>query len=164
MNTLAARNRGFTLIETIIAIVVIAASVTAVLGLLSSISLRSAEAALRTQSLAVAAAYLEEVLSKAYADPGGGPEAGRQDFDDVRDYHSNAFSPVADQWGAAVAGLNGYAVRVRVFDNVALGAAPNAAVGRRIEVTVRSPAGAAVVLNGYRFPYASNVAYEDLGP
>lgn len=158
------RARGFTLIETTIAIVIISVAGVSILGLLSATAMRSAEAGVRTQAIAIAGAYLEEILSKAYNDPGGGPEAGRLDFDDVRDYDANAFLPVADQFGNAIAGLGAYAVRVRVFNNAAIGAGANVAVGRRIEVTVRTPTGSTAVVNGYRMPYGSRLVYDSFAP
>ena len=63
---IAARQRGATLVELIIAIVVVAIAVTSVLGLLSAISVRSAGAMTSTQAASIASAYLDEALSKAY--------------------------------------------------------------------------------------------------
>lgn len=159
------RIRGFTLIETIIAIVIISAAGISILGVLSATATRSAEAGVRTQAVAIASAYLEEVLSKAWIDPGGGPELGRQDFDNVGDYNSNAFLPVADQFGNAVPGLGAYAVQVRVFNNVAMGAGANAINdARRIQVTVRTPTESTVIMNGYRTRYASRLVYDRFDP
>ena len=53
--------------SSIIAITVIAMAVTAVLGLLSAISIRSADAMTATQAASIASAYLDEALSKAYS-------------------------------------------------------------------------------------------------
>lgn len=163
--SMRSRSRGFTLVETIVAIVIISAASASILGVLSATAARSAEAGVRTQAVSIANAYLEEILSKAWIDPGGGPELGRADFDNVGDYNSNAFFPVADQFGNAVPGLGGYTVRVRVFNNAAIGGSPNAVPdARRIEVTVRTPTGSTVVMNGYRTRYASRLAYDSFDP
>jgi len=143
--------RGATLVELVIAIVVIAIAVTAVLGLLSSISVRSAGAMSATQSASIAGAYLEEALSKAYQDPNG-PEAGRQNFDDVQDYNFTD-NGVRDATGTAVPGLGQYTVQISTIP-VALGAVPNAI---RVDVAVTAPNGNVTRLSGFRTNYTGQV-------
>lgn len=158
--SLRPRARGFTLIETIVAIVVISAAGVSILGVLAATATRSAEAGVRTQAISIASAYLEEILSKAWIDPDGAAEVGRQNFDNVGDYNSNAFLPAANQFGNPIAGLNGYTVRVLV-NNATIGAGANAINDAlRIEVTVRTPTGSTVVVNGYRTRYASRLVYD----
>lgn len=67
------QQHGLTFIELIVAIVVIGICVVSVLGLLSSLSMRSAAAMTRTQATAVAASYLEDVLATPYAAVNGRP-------------------------------------------------------------------------------------------
>jgi len=145
------RIRGVTLVELVIAIVVIAIAVTAVLGLLSAITLRSAGAMSATQAASIASAYLEEATSKAYQDPNG-PEAGRQNFDDVQDYNFTD-NGVRDATGNPVPGLGGYTVQVTAAP-VALGAIPDAI---RVDVRVTAPNGSVTLLSGFRTNYTGQV-------
>lgn len=146
------RAHGATLIELIIAITVIAIAVTAVLGLLSAISMRSAGAMTSTQAASVASAYLDEALSKAYQDPDGIAEAARANFDDVRDYNF-VDNGVRDANGNLVAGLGQYTVQITAA-LAALGAVPNAI---RVDVQVTSPNGTVTLLTGFRTSYAGQV-------
>ncbi len=145
------RERGATLIELVIAIVVIAIAVTSVLGLLSSIAVRSAGAMGATQAASIAGAYLDEALSKSFQDTNG-PEVGRQNFDDVMDYNFTD-AGVRDATGALVPGLDQYTVQVTA-NSVALGAVPNAV---RIDVRVTAPNGNVTRLSGFRTDYTGQV-------
>ena len=78
------RQLGMTLIELIIAIVVLGICVVSVLALLSSLSMRSASAMTRTQATAVAAAYLENILAQPY-----GNILGYNDTNDPRVFDAN---------------------------------------------------------------------------
>jgi MSHA pilin protein MshD len=146
----ARRSRGMTLIELIIAITVIAIAVTSVLGLLSSIAVRSASALTSAQSAAIASAYLEEALSKAYTPAANA--GGRANFNDVGDYN---FTDVGarDANGNAIPNLNQYTVQVTAVP-AALGAVPNAI---RVDVTVTTPTGVVTQLTGFRTSYAGHV-------
>jgi MSHA pilin protein MshD len=145
------RTRGATLVELVIAIVVISIAVTAVLGLLSSIAVRSAGAMGATQSASIASAYLEEALSKSFQDPNG-PEAGRLNFDDVMDYNFTDVG-VRDATGALVPGLDQYTVQITAA-SVALGAEPNVV---RVDVRVTAPNGNVTRLSGFRTNYTGQV-------
>lgn len=142
--------RGATLVELIIALVVIAIAVTAVLGLLSSLTLRSSGAMSATQSASIASAYLEEATSKAYL--ADGPEVGRQNFDDVMDYNFTD-NGVRDATGTPVPGLGAYTVQVSAAP-AALGAVPDAI---RVDVRVTAPNGRITVLSGFRTNYPGHV-------
>lgn len=153
------RQRGVTLVELVIAIVVISVSITAVMGLLGSISISSAAPMLRTQSTSIAAAYLDEVLAKPFQDPDGiDNEVTRTTFDDVDDYNTYTDVGVRNQTDTAVAGLNQYTARVDVFA-IALGAGANNIPALRVQVTVTDPSGARTVISGYRTNYAGQVLY-----
>ena len=146
----ARRSRGMTLIELIIAITVIAIAVTSVLGLLSSIAVRSANALVSTQSAAIASAYLDEALSKAYTPAANA--AGRANFNDVLDYN---FTDVGarDANNNAIPNLNAYTVQINAGLAV-LGAIPDAI---RVDVTVTAPNGAVTRLTGFRTSYVGHV-------
>jgi MSHA pilin protein MshD len=138
------------LIELIVAIAVIAAGVTAVLGVHAAVSTRSADAMVRQQAVAVAESYLEEIALKPFADPDGvGGETARAALDDVDDYDGLVDDGARDQAGAAIAPLAAYRVAVAVSPTAALTGVPPAAA-RRIDVTVTGPSNVRVVLAGYR--------------
>ncbi|HET9446462.1 MAG TPA: prepilin-type N-terminal cleavage/methylation domain-containing protein [Steroidobacteraceae bacterium] len=149
------RSRGATLVELIVAIVVVAIAVTSVLGLLAEISTRSAGAMMATQAESVASAYLDEALSKAFADPDGVAEAGRQNFDDVNDYNF-IDNGARDTQGNALVGFGQYQVQVNTAPQL-LGVAPDATPAVRVTVTVTDPSGAATRLEGFRTNYAGQV-------
>lgn len=144
------RSRGTTLVELVIAITVIAIAVTAVLGLLSAISIRSAGATTSTQAASIASAYLDEALSKVYLHTNG--PVARANFDDVRDYNF-VDAGARDATGNLVAGLGQYTVQVTAI-LAALGAVPNAI---RIDVRVTAPDGKVTLLTGFRTSYAGQV-------
>jgi MSHA pilin protein MshD len=147
------RNRGVTLIELTVAIVIVAIAVTAVTGALAAISQRSADAMARAQAVAIAESYLEEILLKPIGDPDGiEPESGRASFDDVGDYAGLTDVGARDQSGNAIPNLSSYTVRVAVSPSAALGGI-GSADARRIDITVSYGAGLSVTLSGYRTNY-----------
>lgn len=121
---------GFTLIEMVVAIVVIAAAATGVLALYTQTASTSADPMLRAQARAIAEAYMDEALSKAYEDPDGGDRGNegnegdcgdtvdldlsesedRERYDDVWDYASIHGEPPTSQVGDAVSGLDDFTV------------------------------------------------------
>jgi MSHA pilin protein MshD len=145
-----ARARGLSLIELIVAIAIVAAGVTAVLGAHAAIASRSADAMLRQQAVAIAESYLEEILLKPFADPDGvDAESGRAEWDDVGDYDGLDDAGIRDQSGRAIAALAAYRATVAVQPSTALTGVA-AAASRRVDVTVTGPQDVRVVLTGYR--------------
>ena len=144
------RERGVTLIELVISIVVIAIAVGAVLGVLSRSVGRSADAMVMSQAVAIAEAYLEEIMLKPFADPDGvDGEANRVDFDDVDDYNGLVDVGARDQFGAAIATLSQYTVAVTVAASTALTGVPGADA-LRVDVRVTYSPNVTVTLSGYR--------------
>lgn len=142
--------RGATLIELIISIVIIAIAASAVLGLLSTNVGRSADAMVLAQAVSIAEAYLEEISLKPFADPDGvDGEAVRTDFDDVDDYHGLVDSGARNQFGTALAPLSQYTVTVTVAASTALTSVPGADA-ERIDVQVTHPGNVTVALSGYK--------------
>lgn len=141
------RQRGFTLIELIIFIVVVGAGVAGILSVMDQVVRGSADPMLTKQAAALADSVLEEVLQKAYADPDGTNvgETGRTDWDNVDDF--NGATQAAFGLPPELAGYN---LTVAVSDGTAaLGVA-----ARRVVVTVTITArGESVVLAGYRANY-----------
>lgn len=149
------RQSGVTLVELVVSIVVLSVASTAVMMLITQTSLTSADPMLRQQAVAIAEAYLEEVLALPMSDPDGGevngPEAGetRASYDDVWDYNGLSDSAGAvDQSGAAIAGLAGYNVSISV-SSVTRGGAP--ALRIALQVTHDGQPGMQLPMVAYRF-------------
>jgi MSHA pilin protein MshD len=139
-----------TLIEVVISIVVIAIAVGAVLGVLSQNVQRSADAMVVAQGVAVATAYVEEIMLKPFSDPDGtDTETARADFDDVDDYDGLVDIGAVDQFGFPLASLANYTVSVAVTPSSALTGVPMADA-LRIDVRVQLAPYIDYTLTGYR--------------
>lgn len=163
----ARRLSGFTLIEMIIAIVIIGVGLAGVLTAFSTVVKSSADPLIHKQMLAVAEEMMEEVLLKPFAVSGVAPvnaatscgvaAAVRTAFDDVSDYHNYQTTAICDIDGVAVAGLGTYGVRVTVVLNAAPAAdlvgLPIGAVKKIIVVVTHG--GETISLVGWRTDYAS---------
>ncbi len=128
--------RGFTLLELVVTLIILAIAVGAIAGLIAQIGGSSASPVLQTQALYLAEGYLEEASLRSYSDPDGineGCGVSRDLWDDVRDYACLA-TPAAptDSTGAAMPGLSRYRISMTVGDPVLVGGANT----RRIEVLV----------------------------
>jgi MSHA pilin protein MshD len=145
--------RGVTLIELIVAITVVAIAVTTILGAIGAIALRSADAMMQQQAIAIAQAYLDEITQRWVVDPNGSPPpAGRASWDLVDEYNGLADVGAHDQFGNAIAGLGAYTVNVATAQTNGLAGVP-ASSARRIDVTVTYSPGGSVTLSGYRTTY-----------
>lgn len=150
------RQRGVTLVELVIAIVIVGIAAAALYSAMASIGGRSADPMLRQQSLAIAEAYLEEILSRDFLDPTShtqcpAPPAGRGAFDNVCDYAGLDDAGARGADGAPLAGLGGYRVRVAVAPQAFAGL--SAAAALRVTVTVAAPDTQALTLAGWRTCY-----------
>jgi MSHA pilin protein MshD len=144
------RERGVTLIELVVSIVIIAIAASAVLGVLSRSVGRSADAMVLSQAVSIAEAYLEEITLKPFADPDStDTEVNRVDFDDVNDYNGLVDVGARDQFGAPIAALSQYTVLVTVAASTALTSVPGADA-QRIDVRVTYSPNVSVALSGYR--------------
>ena len=143
------RSRGFTLIEMVVLISVLAVGLAGIL-LTFQVAVRPSEdPQIRKQALAIAEAMLDEILLNSY-DPLPGTGA-RANFDDVDDYNGyTTAGGIVDISGAVVAGLSAYNIV-----NVSVSATGLNAVAevKRITVTVRDPQGRDLSLDGYRARY-----------
>jgi MSHA pilin protein MshD len=147
------RERGVTMIELVVAITIVSMAAAAVLGAMSTISTRSANVMVRHQSVAIAEAYLEEILAKPVANPNPAlAETTRATWDYVDQYNGLIDVGAHDQYGNAIPNLASYTVTVAVVQTSGLTgiAASNA---RRIDITVTDPTGIQVALSGYRTNY-----------
>ncbi|MBU0854573.1 MAG: prepilin-type N-terminal cleavage/methylation domain-containing protein [Gammaproteobacteria bacterium] len=150
------RQRGMTLVELVITIVIIGIAAAALFTAMASITARSADPLLRQQSLAIAEAYLEEIELQAFATQASAAcNPARACFNDIRDYAGMSEAP-HDAFGTAIADLAAYNATVSV-------SGPDAWSGvqaLRIDVTVTDPAGATLQLSGYRTCYGETDASE----
>jgi len=141
------RMRGVTLVELVIAIVIIAVSLAGLVAAFTRATRASADPLLTQQMLAIGESMLEEAMLKPFTD-NKTQEASRADYTDIWDYNGYpADSAVTDVAGNAIAGLGNYKVTVRVTQ-VALTGVPQAD-GARISVTVRNGS-QNLVLHGWR--------------
>jgi MSHA pilin protein MshD len=183
----ARRERGLSLIELVVFIVVLAVGVTGVAILFNQMTRSSVDPVVRKQALAIATSLMEEIELHAftYCDPDDpavgtatsaagcataeaiGPEPGETryadpQFDNVNDYDGFSMSGgIRDITNTLVPGLGAYTASVSV-QPISAGELPGipASEGLRITVSVSragGPAGANIVLQGYRLRYAPNV-------
>lgn len=179
------RQRGASLIELIMFIIIISVAVVGVLLVMNLTTAHSADPLVRKQALAIAESLLEEIelMPFTYCDPDDanaasavnaadctpglsqnvitGPTPGTETryaaapFDNVADYSAFNMSPILDITGNGV-GLASYTANVAIArTGVALLGAADDAA-LRITVTVTGPGNTTVVLDGYRTRYAPN--------
>jgi MSHA pilin protein MshD len=153
--------RGFTLIEMIVAIIVIGVGMAGVL-LAYSVNVRgSADALVGKQLIAISETMMEEVLLHPFAPPvgsagvgsaggacgGPGSTADRTGFDEVSDYNGYQTPNICDADGNPVNLLNGYRVAVVV----APAAVGGIGVADALRVTVTAARGQqTMVLDGFK--------------
>ena len=136
--------RGFTLIEVIIFIVVVGAGLAGILAVSTNAVKGSADPMVRKQAMALADSILEEILQKEYEDPDGtGGETTRTTMDDVVDYNG-ATKALFTDWPAS---LGSYNVAITVTP-MTLGSRP----AQRVVVTV-SGGNNTIAMTGYRTQY-----------
>jgi MSHA pilin protein MshD len=174
LRTKRGRQKGVTLVELVVSIVVISVGLAGLLVVMDRNTRSTGNPMIWHQAVAVGEAYLEEILLKPFCDPDPGnicqvsnppgganctvcpaAEASRDLFDNVCDYDSLPDNVVRDQTGAAVGGLGNYSVMV----NVSVAGALNGLSGGlcevlEIQVTVTEPqAGTNVIISGYQTNY-----------
>lgn len=142
--------RGATLVELLVSIVIVSIAASTILGVLAMTTSGSADPMIRHQAAAIAEAYLEEILLKPLIDPNGiDGEAARADFDDLDDYDGLSDAGARDQFGSPIAGLGDYNVAISVTPSAGLTAVP-AADAIRVDVTVTHASDVNFILSGYR--------------
>lgn len=140
------RQRGVTFIELVVSMVIIGVAVVGILKVMEITTRRSADPMIQHQAVAIAEAYMEEILTKSYAP---GPGTGTRDqFDDVDDYRNLPDTTVRDQEGNAIPGLGDYAVTVAITDTTLDGVS-----AKRVDVTVTHGNLVNITLTGYRTDY-----------
>jgi len=145
---MCARDRGFTLAEIVVLIVVLSVALVGVLLVFQTTVRGSADPQVRKQALAAAEALLDEILLASYDPlPGTGARAA---FDDVDDYAAYSTSGIEDIQGVPIPGLASYNVA-----SITVTATPlnGVAEAKRITVTVAGPQNFVVSLDGWRLKY-----------
>lgn len=147
--------RGFTLIELIIFIVVVGAGMAGILSVMNAVVKSSADPLVRKQTIAIAESLLEEILLRQYMDSARGAittctsRAGttRTDWVDVCDYQGyTTASGIVNSLEEAVSGLEKYTINPTVI------AATTDLAGLlafSVRVSVTGP-GETISLTGYR--------------
>ena len=180
IRTIPAGRHGFSLIELIVAIVIIGTAVIGIMSVMNFLAARSADPAIQEQALLIGEAYLEEILLKPFLDPTPKPEVtnvcppqeagGRSVYDNVCDYNGLVNVGARDQFNTPISGLEGYTISVTVTGDatVTLGPATNQIVNDggsnpfvrvlRVDVRVQGPLGQNVTLTGYRTNFNCNVS------
>ena len=144
---------GVTLIEMVVAITIVAIAATTILAAIAAVASRSADSMQQQQAVAIAQAYLDEILQRWVVDPNGTPpNTGRGSWDLVDQYNGLVDVGAHDQFGNAIAALSGYTVSVSVSQSNAL---PGIAVAaaRRVDINVTYGQAGSVTLSGYRTSY-----------
>ena len=143
--------RGMTLVEVLIAIIVIGVGLAGVLAAFGAVTRGSADPLIHQQMLAIGEEMLEEIQLKPYTSAANTAPAGcaRDTFNDVTDYNGYA-KPICTLDGNAIAALSTYAVSVQVQTTALAGVA----AAKRITVTV-THGSASLVLVGWRTDFAS---------
>jgi prepilin-type N-terminal cleavage/methylation domain-containing protein len=162
--------RGFTLVESLMAVLIVSGVLVASLGTFGAIGQARQKQVERAQAFGLAERVMAEVLQSRFEEPSGatatlGPdvgENGRAQYDDVDDYDSWSSSPPQARDGTALPGLTGWSVQVWVR-HVAP-ADPNsttaAASGlKRVQMRVTTPSGVRHELIALR---SSSGAYEQV--
>ena len=146
------RQRGFTLMEAVVAIVVIGVALAGVLLAVRESVRGSADPVVQRQLLAVAQQFMEEVQLKPWAAAANSAPAGcaRDTFNDLLDYHGYSSSGICAVDGTAIPLLADYGVNI----TVAAGTLGGVAAARRITVTVTRGAHS-LTLTGWRTDHAS---------
>ncbi len=130
------RARGFTLVELIMGIVVMAVAVGGVLLAMRTTVAKSADPMIAHQSIAVAEAYMEEILTKNFT--GVSPVCtSRATYSSASCYDGLSQAPT-NQAGVAIAALSAYLVTVNIGGVNSCGAALGGGESR-IQVAVTHP-------------------------
>ena len=145
--------RGMTLIEIVLAIVVLSIGLAGVLIAFSTVTLGSSDPVIAQQMLAIAEEMLEEIQLKPYASIANAAPVtcARNTYNDVLDYNGYATSgQICTIDGTPITSLAGYSVQVQVQAATLAGVA----AARRINVTVTRGT-ASLTLSGWRTDFAS---------
>ena len=143
---------GMTLVELIIAIVIVGTALAGLVAVYNRANVASADPLITQQMLAIAETMMEEVMLKPYLTDGGNAAqpADRADYTEIGHYNKYATAGgIVAVDGSAVAGLDRYDVAVSVTPTTLTNVA-DAADARRIQVVVTERGGQQLQLTGWR--------------
>jgi MSHA pilin protein MshD len=156
MSMTNSRQRGFTLIELIIFIVVVGVGLAGILSVMNTGVKSSADPMIRKQTIAIAESLLEEILLKDYAKPtdstavgflAGGTRNLFDCVDDYKEYKTTAGIVQPDAAPTAVSGLEAYNISPKVVVSTTT---LNGVDVKMVVVSVTDPQGNTLSLTGYR--------------
>ena len=156
--------RGLTLIELIMFIVIVGVGVAGILLVINTVVKSSADPVVRKQSIAMADAVLEEVLLKAYQNPTGGYDTtvpancaspDRSLIDDVSDYDCFDGNTAAKKiLGNQMIASSTTVLPDTFWAKVGVSVVTVSGVSmKKVTVTVTDPSGTEYALSGYRGNY-----------
>jgi MSHA pilin protein MshD len=156
------RQQGFSLIEVVVAIVILAVGLVALLGPITNALRRSGDPLVAKQMTAVAEAMLEEIELKPFSPPNGSTcnpcaptQANRINFDSVIAYNNYTNAGVCEiDDSACPAPILPYQVSVAVAQSALSTIPANQAYEISVTVNVIGPPGSpSVTVSGYRTNY-----------
>jgi MSHA pilin protein MshD len=166
LSTVESKQRGISLIELIIFIVIISVALTGILLVMNQVTRHSADPLIHKQAIAAAESLLEEIELQDFISQSVVTNAVTQanrasEYHIVSDYDNfppdDAVGIFSISGVAAIAGLESYRVKVAVDSATSpLGTGANiiaAGSAVRITVTVTDPQGTAIAIDGYRTAY-----------
>lgn len=148
---------GYTLIELVISLAIIAIAVLGTLLAINTAGLFSGNPSINYQAIAIAESYLEEISQKSFPPIPitNCPAATRANFTNVCNYNGLSEAP-HDQTGNAIPALAAYTVNVLVDTSTAQLGSPSLTAGTqvvRIDVTVSHNQMPTMTFSTYRTNY-----------
>ncbi|MDF1642291.1 prepilin-type N-terminal cleavage/methylation domain-containing protein [Thalassolituus oleivorans] len=157
--------RGLTLIEMVITMVIISIALVASLKSFSVLSGRSSDVMIQTRALDLAQLYIDEILSHRFDEASGiygvptytgicritDDGETRENYDDVDDFDAISAESPALIDSALVAAYTGFSVSVSVTCDDSIGV--NDEGGKLIQVTINDPLGHRSIFSVYKGNY-----------
>lgn len=144
------RMAGVTLVELIIAIVIVGTALAGLVAAYNRANIASADPLITQQKLAIAESMMEEIMQKPF-EVDTQAAADRRFFNDVRDYHSYTSNGIRNVNGDAIAGLARYRVAVSVADAGLQGVPAGESLRIRVAAgIIGAPVADDIVLTGWR--------------